>query len=29
LYKSNTDMDEDRWKQLIVDGGNLELNWYF
>jgi hypothetical protein len=26
LYKSNTDMDEDRWKQLIVDGGNLELN---
>ena len=26
LYKSNTDMDEDRWKQLIVDGSNLELN---
>lgn len=26
MYKSNTNMDDDRWKQLIVNDGNIELN---
>lgn len=26
MYKSNTNMDEDRWKQLIVNDSNFELN---